>query len=106
TNDPYAGGGTHLSDVAMVRPIFVDGELVAFAAAKAHWTDVGGRDPGSWSSSTISVYQEGLQLPFVRAWRGGRLDRDVVRMITANSRLPEQALGDLTAQAACLGGAD
>src|ERR1019366_1413093 len=36
-NDPYAGGGTHLSDVAMVRPVFVDGELVAFAAAKAHW---------------------------------------------------------------------
>lgn len=102
TNDPYAGGGTHLSDVAMVRPIFVDDELVAFAAAKAHWTDVGGRDPGSWSSSTISVYQEGLQLPFVRAWRGGRLDADLVAMIKANSRLPEQALGDLMAQAACL----
>ena len=102
TNDPYAGGGTHLSDVAMVRPIFVDGELVAFAAAKAHWTDVGGRDPGSWSSSTISVYQEGLQMPFVRAWRGGHLDNDIVAMIKANSRLPEQALGDLMAQGACL----
>ena len=43
TNDPYAGGGGHLSDVAMVRPIFVDGELVAFAAAKGHWTEVGAR---------------------------------------------------------------
>lgn len=105
-NDPYKGGGTHLSDVAMVRPIVVDAEIVAFAAAKAHWTDVGGRDPGSWSSSTTSVYQEGLQLPYVRAWKGGRLDPDVVRIITANSRLPEQALGDLTAQAACLEVAD
>jgi N-methylhydantoinase B len=105
-NDPYAGGGTHLSDVAMVRPVFVDGELVAFAAAKAHWTDVGGRDPGSWSSSTTSVYQEGLQMPFIRAWRGGRLDDDIVRIITSNSRLPAQALGDLMAQAACLEVAD
>ena len=101
-NDPYKGGGTHLSDVAMVRPIFFDGRLIAFAAAKAHWTDVGGRDPGSWSASTISVYQEGLQLSFVRAWRGGVLDRDIETMITSNSRLPEQARGDLMAQGACL----
>lgn len=105
-NDPYAGGGTHLSDVAMVRPVFVDGELVAFAAAKAHWTDVGGRDPGSWSSSTTSVFQEGLQMPFIRAWQGGQLNDDIVRIITANSRLPSQALGDLMAQAACLEVAD
>ena len=105
-NDPYKGGGTHLSDVAMVRPIFVDGELIGFATAKAHWTDVGGRDPGSWSSSTTSVYQEGLQLPYVRAWKAGVLDVDIARMIMINSRLPEQALGDLTAQAACLEVAD
>ena len=46
-NDPDSGGGTHLSDVALVRPVFVDDELTAFAAAKGHWTDVGGKDPGS-----------------------------------------------------------
>lgn len=44
TNDPYGGGGTHLSDVCLAMPIFYDGELVAFSANKAHWTEVGGKD--------------------------------------------------------------
>ncbi len=102
TNDPYAGGGTHLSDVALVRPIFVDGELAAFAAAKGHWTEVGGKDPGSWTADSRDVFQEGLQLPFVKAYRRGALDRDIAAILQANSRLPEQVLGDLVAQAACL----
>ncbi|MEO8476550.1 MAG: hydantoinase B/oxoprolinase family protein [Actinomycetota bacterium] len=102
TNDPYAGGGTHLSDVALVRPIFVDGRLVAFAAAKGHWTEVGGKDPGSWTADSRDVFQEGLQLPFVKAYRAGVLDRDIAAILQANSRLPEQVLGDLVAQAACL----
>ncbi len=102
TNDPFAGGGGHLSDVAMVRPIFVDGELVAFAAAKGHWTEVGGKDPGSWTADSVEIFQEGLQLPFVRVARGGELDRDLVAVIGANSRLPDMTIGDLTAFAACL----
>jgi N-methylhydantoinase B len=101
-NDPYAGGGTHLSDVALVRPVFVDGELVAFAAAKGHWTEVGGKDPGSWTADSRDIFQEGLQLPFVKAYRRGALDRDIAAIIQANSRLPAQVLGDLVAQAACL----
>lgn len=102
TNDPYAGGGTHLSDVALVRPIFAGGDLVAFAASKGHWTEVGGKDPGSWTADSTSVFQEGLQLPFVKAFRGGRRDRDILAMLRANSRLPDQVEGDLVAQAACL----
>jgi N-methylhydantoinase B len=102
TNDPYSGGGTHLSDVAMVRPVFADGELVGFAAAKAHWTEVGGKDPGSWTADSTEIYQEGLQLPFVRAYRAGVLDPDILAIVAANSRLPDHATGDLTAQAACL----
>ncbi len=102
TNDPYAGGGSHLSDVAMVRPIFVDGNRVAFAGAKGHWTEVGGKDPGSWTADSVEIFQEGLQLPFVRVARGGRLDPDLVAMIGANSRLPDMTIGDLTAFAACL----
>jgi len=102
TNDPYAGGGSHLSDVAMVRPIFVDGDLVAFAGAKGHWTEVGGKDPGSWTADSVEIFQEGLQLPFVRGVRGGELDRDIAAMIGANSRLPDMTIGDLTAFAACL----
>ena len=68
-NDPYAGGGTHLSDVALVRPVFVGGDLLGFAAAKGHWTEVGGKDPGSWTADSRDVFQEGLQLPFVKAYR-------------------------------------
>lgn len=102
TNDPYAGGGTHLSDVALVRPIFADAKLVAFAAAKGHWTEVGGKDPGSWTADSTDVFQEGLQLPFVKASRAGRPVSDVVAVLRANSRLPDQVEGDLLAQAACL----
>jgi N-methylhydantoinase B len=63
TNDPYAGGGGHLSDVAAIRPIFADGQIAAFAGAKGHWTEVGGKDPGSWTADSVEIYQEGLQLP-------------------------------------------
>jgi N-methylhydantoinase B len=101
-NDPYAGGGTHLSDVAMVRPVFWEQDLIGFAAAKGHWTEVGGKDPGSWTADSADVYAEGLQLPFVHAYREGRPVADLRAILAANSRLPEMTLGDLAAQAACL----
>jgi N-methylhydantoinase B len=102
TNDPYAGGGTHLSDVALVRPIFFDGSIVAFASAKGHWTEVGGKDPGSWTADSTEVFQEGLQLPFVRFVRGGVRDRDLEALLAVNSRMPDMVIGDLIAQSACL----
>jgi N-methylhydantoinase B len=101
-NDPYAGGGTHLSDVALVRPVFSGTELIGFAAAKGHWTEVGGKDPGSWTADSQDVYAEGLQLPFVHAYRDGKPVDDVRAILAANSRLPGMVVGDLTAQAACL----
>jgi N-methylhydantoinase B len=101
-NDPYAGGGTHLSDVALVRPVFADGRLIGFAAAKGHWTDVGGKDPGSWTADSTDVFAEGLQLPFVHAVREGVPVADLAAILAANSRLPDATLGDLYAQAACL----
>jgi len=101
-NDPYLGGGTHLSDVALIRPVFTGGELIAFAAAKGHWTEVGGKDPGSWTADSTDIYAEGLQLPFVRAYRAGAAVQEIVAVLAANSRLPEMTLGDLSAQAACL----
>jgi len=101
-NDPYLGGGTHLSDVALVRPVFYGGDLIAFGAAKGHWTEVGGKDPGSWTADSADVYAEGLQLPFVRAYRAGHAVQEVVAILAANSRLPDMTLGDLYAQAACL----
>jgi N-methylhydantoinase B len=102
TNDPYSGGGSHLSDVTLVRPVFVDGELLAFAGAKAHWTEVGGMRAGSWTVDATEVFQEGLQLPYVRVVRRGERQRDIEAIIAANSRLPDMTLGDLAAQAASL----
>jgi N-methylhydantoinase B len=101
-NDPYSGGGTHLSDVALVRPIFWRRSLIGFAAAKGHWTEVGGKDPGSWTADSTDIYAEGLQLPFVYAYREGVPLADTRAILAANSRLPEMTLGDLAAQSACL----
>jgi N-methylhydantoinase B len=101
-NDPYSGGGTHLSDVALVRPIYWQDDLIGFAAAKGHWTEVGGKDPGSWTADSTDVYGEGLQLPFVHAYRQGAVVPEVRAILAANSRLPDMTLGDLAAQAACL----
>src|SRR3982074_341916 len=102
TNDPYTGGGTHLSDVAMVMPLFYKGELLAFAANKAHWTEVGGKDAGSWTTDATEVFQEGLQLPCVRLYIDHKPLPSVVDIIRANVRTPEMSLGDMYAQAAGL----
>jgi N-methylhydantoinase B len=102
TNDPYGGGGTHLSDVSLVVPIFYGGELVAFSASKAHWTEVGGKDPGSWTTDATEVFQEGLQFPCVKLYEEGRPVRSLIDLIEANVRLPDMTLGDMYAQAASL----
>lgn len=102
TNDPYTGGGTHLSDVAMVMPLFYKGELLAFAANKAHWTEVGGKDAGSWTTDATDVFQEGLQLPCVRIYSDHQPLPSVIDIIRANVRTPEMSLGDMYAQAAGL----
>lgn len=102
TNDPYSGGGTHLSDVSLVVPIFYDGELVAFSASKAHWTEVGGKDPGSWTTDATEVFQEGLQFPCVKLYEQGRPVQSLIDLIEANVRLPDMTLGDMYAQAASL----
>ncbi|WP_256832396.1 hydantoinase B/oxoprolinase family protein [Pseudomonas sp. Pse1] len=102
TNDPYGGGGTHLSDVSMIMPVFHQERLIAWTANKAHWTEVGGKDPGSFSSDASEIYQEGLQFPTVRIYDRGRINQAVVDIIAANVRLPEMTLGDLHACAAAL----
>jgi N-methylhydantoinase B len=102
TNDPYTGGGTHLSDVSLVVPIFYDGKLVAFSASKAHWTEVGGKDPGSWTTDATEVFQEGLQFPCVKLYEAGRPVQSLIDLIEANVRLPDMTLGDMHAQAASL----
>lgn len=101
-NDPYVGGGSHLPDVGLVMPIFEEGEIVAFAANKGHWTDVGGKNPGSITSDSKEIYQEGLQLSGVKLFNKGDLNRDVEMIIRDNIRLPQFSIGDMWAQVAAL----
>ncbi|MBU8715902.1 MULTISPECIES: hydantoinase B/oxoprolinase family protein [Brevibacillus] len=101
-NDPYGGGGSHLSDVGLVLPIFYEGELIAFSANKAHWTEVGGKDPGSWTTDSTEIFQEGLQFPCVKLFEAGKLNQPLVDIIAANVRFPDLSLGDMWAQVAAL----
>ena len=121
-NDPYAGG-THLPDVTMVAAVFgerrqnAEGRRQAsrgqrlpsasrilpsdlplfFVANRAHHADIGGATPGSMGRAD-EIYQEGLRIPPVRLMIGGRVNDDVMRLISANVRIPEEREGDLTAQ--------
>ena len=102
TNDPYGGGGTHLSDVSLIMPIFFDGQIVAFAANKGHWTEVGGMAAGSWTTDSTEIYQEGLQFPVIKIFEQGKVVQGLVDLIRANVRTPDQSIGDMMAQAASL----
>jgi len=102
TNDPYNGSGTHLCDVSAVMPIFYENEIIAFAANKGHWNEIGGKSLGSWSTNSTEIYQEGLQFPIIKIYEQGRLNTAVRDLIEANVRTPEMTLGDLFAQTASL----
>ncbi len=102
TNDPYSGGGNHLSDVALIAPIFYEDEIVAFSVNKAHWTEVGGMAAGSWTTDSTEIYQEGLQFPAIRLYRAGEPIQGLIDLIAANVRTPERTLGDLYAGVAAL----
>jgi len=106
TNDPFVGGGNHLSDVALIAPIFSGGELIAFSVNKAHWTEVGGMAPGSWTTDSTEIYQEGLQFPIIYIGRAYELDQSLIDLIAANVRTPERTLGDLHAGVASLRSAE
>ncbi len=97
SNDPYIGGGTHLSDPALVLPIFFEDEIVAFVVNKAHWTEVGGKDPGSFTTNATEIFQEGLQFPNIKIFHRGVPNQAVIDIIAANVRLPEMSLGDMWA---------
>ncbi|MFP4323908.1 MAG: hydantoinase B/oxoprolinase family protein [Anaerolineales bacterium] len=97
-NDPYHGG-THLPDITLVSPIFIEDELSFFVASRAHHADVGGMTAGSLPLST-ELYQEGLIIPPVKLVEAGVPNRGVYALIAANSRTPDERRGDLHAQLA------
>ncbi len=96
-NDPFQGG-THLPDITLVTPIFLNSGRIGFAANRAHHSDVGGGTPGSMSSLSTDVHQEGLRIPPVKIAVKGKMDRQILDLILTNVRTPRERLGDLRAQ--------
>lgn len=95
-NDPYTGG-THLNDVLMLHPVFLDGELVMFAATRCHWNDVGGMTPGSLSGRVNEIYQEGIRITPTRLCDRGRMNQAFVDLMFDNMRGRSERLGDFNA---------
>ncbi len=100
-NDPYKGG-THLMDVKMVRPFFCKGRIWAYLSNTGHWPDTGGMVPGGFSSQATEIQQEGLRLPPVRFYRRGEIERDILDIVLANIRVPDERIGDIRAQVGAL----
>jgi N-methylhydantoinase B len=101
-NDPFEGG-MHLPDVFIIKPLFADARLLAFACTVAHQTDMGGRVPGSNASDSTEIFAEGLRIPPLYFQRAGQPNETLLRLIEKNVRVPEMVLGDLASQvSACL----
>jgi N-methylhydantoinase B len=98
-NNPYIAG-THLNDVTVVSPIYYSGQLIGFAANKAHHSDMGGRVPGSISIDARSLFEEGTIINPMYLMRRGEFVRETLSFFSSNSRAPHERLGDLRAQAA------
>jgi N-methylhydantoinase B len=99
-NDPYTAGGIHLPDVYVFKPVFAAGRLDGFAGVVAHHTDVGGIVPGSNSTESREIYQEGLRIPALKLLERGVPNEAVFDFITTNVRVPDKVLGDLRSQIA------
>jgi N-methylhydantoinase B len=100
-NDPFVAGA-HLPDITLIAPVFIDGRLIAYAASRAHHSDVGGMEPGSMPGNSTEIFQEGLIIPPVRLYKRGVEQTDIMLMVLANVRTPDERKGDLNAQLAAL----
>lgn len=98
TNDPYAAVSTHLPDITLVAPVFFEGRLAGFAASLAHHSDIGGRVPGGQAPDSRSIFEEGLRIPLVRAYRRFKPVADVYKLFKTNVRSPEEREADMNAQ--------
>ena len=104
TNDPYTCNGaiSHLNDWLMMMPIYIDGRIVAWAAMFGHMTDIGGKVPGSLPTDAAQIFEEGIQIPPVKIYRKGELNKEILEMILRNCRLPEWNRSDFNAVVAAL----
>jgi N-methylhydantoinase B len=101
-NDPYTAAGTHLPDIYVIKPVFWLGDIEGFATTLVHHVDMGGIAPGSNSVFSTEIFQDGLRIPLLKLYDGGRPNDTLLKILETNVRLPVQVLGDLRAQlAAC-----
>ncbi|MYM54294.1 hydantoinase B/oxoprolinase family protein [Thalassovita mangrovi] len=100
-NDAHIGG-THLSDMRLVRPYFRDGELFCYLASVGHWHDLGGAVPGNYNPAATDAFAEAFILPPVRLARAGVVNQDIIDILMRNTRLPQSAQGDLNGQLGAL----
>lgn len=96
-NDPFRGG-THLPDITMVKTVTFVGDIVAYAASRAHYADVGGKEPGSMPAASSSLDEEGVVIPPTRLVAAGETDEDFLAELLAQVRNPADFRGDLRAQ--------
>jgi N-methylhydantoinase B len=98
-NDPYISG-THLNDVTVIRPVFVNERMIGYAANKAHHVDVGGSTPASINPLARELSEEGVLIPPMKLMQKNELQLETLNRLTSRVRLPETTLGDLRAQIA------
>ncbi len=96
-NDPYYGG-SHLPDITIIQPVFHQGHLMFYGVNRAHHSDVGGGTHGGYNPAASEIFHEGLRIPPLRLYDRGNPRQDVLQMLSANVRQPENFLGDLNAQ--------
>ena len=92
-NDAYEGGGTHLPDIVLAEPVFVENEMIAWCVNLAHHADFADR-------GHAHIYQEGLRIPPIRLYKAGVLQDDVMALILLNCQVPRERLSDFRAQMA------
>jgi len=96
-SDPYVAGGNHLPDWTLIRPVFVDGQLVGFCSNRAHQSDIGGGAAGTYNAAATEIFHEGIRLPVLKLVEKGERRNDLWRMLLLNSRCPDLMEGDLGA---------
>ncbi len=101
-NDPTYGGG-HQADMTMIKPVYIDGDLVAWVGTRAHVSDSGGPVAGGYNPLAREIYAEGIRISPLKIWERGQLRRDVLTMLLLNLRTPEAHRGDMGAQLGALG---
>ena len=104
TTDPYTCNGavSHANDWLLLRPIFKDGRLIAYASMFGHMTDVGGKVPGSLPTDAKNIFEEGIRVPPTKVYKNDVLQKDILELILHNCRLPHWNRSDFNAIVAAI----